>query len=95
MEHDDDLLLRLVTELRDVQVENLEVQRKLYEVVLSQRETLKGTTERNAELQERARLLQDRTMDMLVTQRRFMLYWLPALAIGLVFVWAWQAGWLR
>jgi hypothetical protein len=92
---DDDALVRLVTELRDVQVANLEVQRKLYELVVTQNERLEKMSAKSAELQERGRVLQDRTMDALVTQRRFMVYWLPGLAILFVLVFAWLGMRLR
>jgi hypothetical protein len=93
----DDALIRLVTELRDVQVANLEVQRKLYEIVLAQNERLEKTSAPAAELQERGRVLQDRSMDMLVAQRRFMLYGLPGLAIFVIVivVLVWLGRWFR
>ena len=90
MEHDDaQALIKLLEQLRDVQVENLEVQRKLLEIVAAQ-------GKRSEELSERTRLLQDRSMDTLVSNRRFVFYGLPiAGGIGLFFLWALASGYFR
>jgi hypothetical protein len=90
MEQQDDTLLQLVTEIRDVQVANLEVQRKLCELVNAQHEELMRMRARNNEILERGKVLQDRNMETLVAQRRFLLYWLPALALFLAAILAWR-----
>ncbi len=87
MEHDDaEKMIRLLAELRDAQVANLEVQRKLLDIVAAQ-------GKRGDELAERARLIQDRNMDLLVQSRRILWFGLPVMAaILLLFLWALTSG---
>ena len=86
MEHGDEqestLLLR---QIHEVQVANLEVQRKLLDTVVSQSTR---TEESSRRIMERTTLLQDRTMDMLVLNRRILWHGLTLFAFVVVlFLW--------
>ena len=59
--------IRLLTQIHETQVANLEVQRKLLELVAAQGAR---NDEASKRFIERSTVLQDRTMDMLVFNRR-------------------------
>ena len=85
--------IRLLGQIYEAQAANLEVQRKLLDTVVAQ-------AARNEEISrkvgERTTLLQDRTMDMLVLNRRILSYGLPIFAVVVIlFVWAVTFGIFR
>ena len=86
MEHGDEQeSTRLLRQIHEVQVANLEVQRKLLDTVVSQSTRNEESSRR---IMERTTLLQDRTMDMLVLNRRILWYGLTLFAFVVVlFLW--------
>jgi len=98
MENEDaQAALRLLGQIHEIQAANLEVQRKLLDTVVAQYarsdEASKQMIERSTLLQDRAKLLQDRTMDMLIMNRRILSYGVPICVIaGLLFFWMFAFG---
>jgi hypothetical protein len=76
--------IRLLGQIYEAQAANLEVQRKLLDTVVAQ-------AARNEEMSKRAgertTLLQDRTMEMLILNRRILSYGLPIIVVVVVFIW--------
>ena len=81
---------RLLRQLCETQVANLEVQRKLLDIVAAQTAHNEETSRR---FLDRATLLQDRTMELLVLNRRVLSFGLPVFAVIVVlFAWGFVFG---
>lgn len=70
--------IRLLGQIYDAQVANLEVQRKLLDTVVAQAARNEEVSKR---VGERTTLLQDRTMDMLILNKRILSYGLPIIVV--------------
>ena len=83
-------MIRLLGQIYEAQVANLDVQRKLLDTVVSQSARNEESSKR---VIERTTLLQDRTMDTLILNRRIMSYGLPIFAVVVVLLlWRFALG---
>ena len=91
MDHGDaQEMIRLLTQIADAQAANLDIQRKLLETVVAQSARSEESSKR---IIERTTLLQDRTMDTLILNRRIVSYGLPIFAVVVVLLlWRFAMG---
>jgi len=83
-------MIRLLTQIADAQAANLDIQRKLLDTVVAQSTS---SEERSTRIIERTSLLQDRTMDTLILNRRLVSYGLPIFAVVVVLLlWRFALG---
>jgi len=83
-------MIRLLTQIADAQAANLDIQRKLLDTVVAQSTR---SEERSTRIIERTSLLQDRTMDTLILNRRLVSYGLPIFAVVVVLLlWRFALG---
>jgi hypothetical protein len=74
-------MIRLLTQIAEAQAATLDVQRKLLDTVVAQSTRNEESSKR---VIERTTLLQDRTMDTLILNRRLVSYGLPIFAVVVV-----------
>ena len=74
-------MIRLLRRIDEAQAANLEIQRKLLETVVAQSARNEESSKR---VIDRTTLLQDRTMDTLILNRRLVSYGLPIFAVVVV-----------